>query len=133
MNEASQRELTAPVNMSYINAPKDHLENLECQSVRSRKENRPIHGFAMATASQDLRGHVFNRSTECICLSSFVDRFFAESKISELHVTLSVQENVLRFQICRKEKRGREMLVIPLHSPLNEKEDQKQRSNETNL
>ena len=65
--------------MSYINAPKDHLEETHTGDIQreSFAWNRPIDSFPMTTASEDLWCHVLDSSTECIRLGIFVDRFFA--------------------------------------------------------
>lgn len=65
--------------MSYINAPKDHLEEPHKDDIQRKSFawHKPIDSFAMTTAREDLWRHVLNSSTECIRLGIFVDRFFA--------------------------------------------------------
>ena len=52
--------------------------------------------------------HVFNSSTESVCRGVSVERFFAEPKVCEHHVSLAIQHYVLRLQVSAREGRERE-------------------------
>jgi hypothetical protein len=52
--------------------------------------------------------HVFNSSTESVCRGVSVERFFAEPKVCEHHVSLAIQHYVLRFQVPAREREREE-------------------------
>ena len=52
--------------------------------------------------------HVFDSSAESVCRGVSVERFFAESKVSQYHVSLAVEHDVLRFQISARHGEKRE-------------------------
>ena len=56
--------------------------------------------------------HVFNSSTESVCRGVSVERFFAEPKVCEHHVSLAIQHYVLRLQVSAREEREREREYI---------------------
>ena len=76
----------------------------------------PIHRGAVARIADDLWGKVFRSATKCVCYTSTMRVFtfrqgltfgwvrgrrqiLGESKVDELQVPISVQQDVLRFEV----------------------------------
>lgn len=59
----------------------------------------PVHRPIVATAHQNLRGHVLNGATEGVGDSALVNRLLTESKVRQFDVALAVEHDVLRFEV----------------------------------
>ena len=72
--------------------PREHVVH-ECP------QGPPVHSLPVPGPGQDLRGHVLDRAAECVGHRALVNRLLAKAEISELHMTLGVQQNILRLEV----------------------------------
>ena len=89
----------APVNMSYIRAPRDHQSTafpwpvLDTVNVSISQ----VLYFVYVTPGQNLWRHVLDGATEGVGDGALVYRLFAQPEVCQLDVALSVQQDVFRL------------------------------------
>mmetsp|Transcript_51915 Transcript_51915/g.110321 ORF Transcript_51915/g.110321 Transcript_51915/m.110321 type:complete len:289 (-) Transcript_51915:16-882(-) len=112
LEEAHQEGLRDRCDVAWVGqvAPSDALEELRSVLGVVRRETSqhliaqgsdrvPIDAPAVALLVNDLWGQVFRGSAHCLGRDVVHDSFLAQTKVSDFHVSIRIQQHVLRLQV----------------------------------